>query len=268
MNREELKQAQPADQDLDAELARMAEDAPPMPADFHARWMSAVRAEAEKAGTGAEESSSGKTVFPVRWTRILSIAAVFVFLIGGTLLYRRSGRSLPAVFRAGEQKAAAPAAVMPETEDRGGRTSGTAEEAASEEAALNEAEYREEPDFAPVFFMNAAQEVSGDAEPAAEAWEEAPVTAAGADEDTSYSGPADAGIPAQAKTAPLSAAMPAPAAPEQEEAEEEGTAAEGFLAGAGAFLADMGGFLLAALPYLAVLAVPAVTALVLRRRKR
>ena len=212
MNREELKQALPADQELDAELARMAEDAPPMPADFHSRWMSAVRAEAEKAGTGVEESSSGKTVFPVRWTRILSIAAVFVFLIGGTLLYRRSGRSLPAVFRAGEQKAAAPAAFEPETAARGSEAAGTAEEAASEEAVLNEAADREEPVFAPVFFMNAAQEVSEEADPAAEACEEAPVTAAGADEDTSYSGTADAGIQAQAKTAPLSTAMPAPAA--------------------------------------------------------
>ena len=41
----------------------------------------------------------------------------------------------------------------------------------------------------------------------------------------------------------------------------------GFLPAAGAFFTDMGDFLVAALPYLLVLAVPAVTALVIRRRK-
>ena len=53
--------------------------------------------------------------------------------------------------------------------------------------------------------------------------------------------------------------------PETEEAAEEQKA--GFLQEAGSFLADMGDFLLAALPYLAVLAVPAVAALVIRRKK-
>ena len=41
----------------------------------------------------------------------------------------------------------------------------------------------------------------------------------------------------------------------------------GFLQAAGAFFTDMGDFLLAALPYLLVLAVPAAAALVIRRKK-
>ena len=48
----------------------------------------------------------------------------------------------------------------------------------------------------------------------------------------------------------------------------EKPAEPGLLRQAGEFITDMGDFLLAALPYLAVLAVPAVIAAVLRRRKK
>ena len=74
--------------------------------------------------------------------------------------------------------------------------------------------------------------------------------------------------------------MPVPAAtsmptaepvPEPEETgmadEPETTEQSGLLQQTGEFFTDMGDFLLAALPYLAVLAVPAVTALLLGRRK-
>ena len=43
-----------ADPVLDAELAQMAEEVPPMPADFHEKWMNAVRAEAQKSAPAAE----------------------------------------------------------------------------------------------------------------------------------------------------------------------------------------------------------------------
>ena len=59
--------------------------------------------------------------------------------------------------------------------------------------------------------------------------------------------------------------------PTEEPADEpETTGAEqpGLLQQAGEFFTDMGDFLLAALPYLAVLAVPAVAALLLSRRKK
>ena len=48
----------------------------------------------------------------------------------------------------------------------------------------------------------------------------------------------------------------------------EETRETGFLQDAGAFLSDMWDFLLASLPYLAVLAVPALVALIFRRRKK
>ena len=68
--------------DLDRILGEMAQETPEMPADFHARWTEAVRAEAGQAKT--EKKQEGRR----QWRYILSAAAVFVFLIGGTLLTR------------------------------------------------------------------------------------------------------------------------------------------------------------------------------------
>ena len=83
------------DAELDAALAQMAEEAPPMPADFHDRWMNAVRAEAKETKNESAEQTASKHIVSInRWTRILSVAAVFVFLIGGTLLYRNTKKSL------------------------------------------------------------------------------------------------------------------------------------------------------------------------------
>ena len=67
--------------ELDLELERMAQETPEMPDDFHARWTEAVRAEADRS----RQKEAGK---PRQWRYILSAAAVFVFLIGGTLLTR------------------------------------------------------------------------------------------------------------------------------------------------------------------------------------
>ena len=76
---------------------------------------------------------------------------------------------------------------------------------------------------------------------------------------------------------PVPAATSMPAVEPVPEPEETGTADKpeiteaeqpGLLQQAGEFFTDMGDFLLAALPYLAVLAVPAVAALLLGRRKK
>ena len=74
---------------LDRELAQMAQEAPEMPEDFHARWTAQVRAEAQQAKTLSRKEGRRQ------WRYILSAAAVFVFLIGGTVLTRsiRAGRS-------------------------------------------------------------------------------------------------------------------------------------------------------------------------------
>ena len=68
--------------ELDQMLAQMAQETPEMPADFHARWTEAVRAEAGQQKTEKQQDSRRQ------WRYVLSAAAVFVFLIGGTLLTR------------------------------------------------------------------------------------------------------------------------------------------------------------------------------------
>ena len=70
---------------LDRMLEQMARETPEMPADFHARWTEAIRAEAGEA----PRTETGKYREGRRQLRyILSAAAVFIFLIGGTLLTR------------------------------------------------------------------------------------------------------------------------------------------------------------------------------------
>ena len=87
---------------LDRELAAMAQEAPEMPEDFHTRWTAQVRAEAQQAKTLSRKEGRRQ------WRYILSAAAVFVFLIGGTVLTRsiRQGRSAVGA-QVQEKKAAA-----------------------------------------------------------------------------------------------------------------------------------------------------------------
>ncbi len=298
MKKTEAEQMPVTDAELDTALAQMAEEVPPMPADFHDRWMNAVRAEAGSTAP-AEGPDPKHTLSIVRWTRILSIAAVFVFLIGGTLLYRNSKKSLTsAVPFEAEKQEAAETAIEPAAELAAGAVKETAEEA--EEAAAEEPLMMES-------YMQAAA-VDGAAGAPAEVEERQDLKAAGAEPNTltaaSKTKPAEAAeinteeadytieavyeetsaMEAAAYEAAEEAAVPAPTeapAPEPTAALTSEPTAEptsvptgepereqaGFLPAAGAFFTDMGDFLLAALPYLLVLAVPAVTALVIRRRK-
>ena len=296
MKKTEAEQMPVTDAELDAALAQMAEEVPPMPADFHDRWMNAVRAEAGSTAP-AEEPAPKHTLSIVRWTRILSVAAVFVFLIGGTLLYRNSKKSLssPVSFEA-EKQDTVETAVEPATELAAGAVMETAEEA--EEAAA------EEPLMMESYMQAAAVDGAAGVPADAEAEDREALKAAGAVQNAFTAAPKEAAetdaeeadyameaayeeesaMEAAAYEAAEEAAMPAPtkaltpaptaaptASPTVEptavptvEPEPEQT---GFLPAAGAFFTDMGDFLLAALPYLLVLAVPAVTALVIRRRK-
>ena len=86
MKQTETEKTLQADPELDAVLEQMADEVPPMPADFHDKWMSAIRAEAKQQAAAAEDRKEKKIVSINRWTRILSVAAAFVFLIGGTVL--------------------------------------------------------------------------------------------------------------------------------------------------------------------------------------
>ena len=74
---------------LDEELARMAEETPEVPADFHDNWTKMIREEAAagKPETTAEKSRKGRG--QLRY--ILSAAAAFVVLIGGVVLARNNG---------------------------------------------------------------------------------------------------------------------------------------------------------------------------------
>lgn len=300
MKKTETEQTPVTDAELDAALAQMAEEVPPMPADFHDRWMNAVRAEAEKPAP-SEEPAPEQPISIVRWTRILSVAAVFVFLIGGTLLYRNSKRSLTSsVPLAMEKREDAEAAAEPEAEPEAepavadaGALPDDAEEAAAEEplmaesymqaAAVDgaagvsadaEAENREALKAAGAV-QNAfaasktkpAEAAGNDVEEADYAMETAEYEEAPAMEAAAFEAAEEAAMPepTEAQTAePTAVPTAEPTAVPTVEPEPEQT---GFLPAAGAFFTDMGDFLLAALPYLLVLAVPAVIALAIRRRK-
>lgn len=290
-----------ADPVLDAELEQMAEEVPPMPADFHAAWMSAVRAEAAKTSPAQEKSEQKPPVSLNRWTRILSIAAAFVFLIGGTIIYRNSRKTLSdtvflpevknAVLKAEEAPAAGTAA---ETEEAYEDCAAAPEEA--EEEAMGEAE-----EVTALMLYDSREETAEtalEAEPEAETemygaaasgavMAEASEAAFEAEEAAPMANrkAAEVALTALPTSAPTMTPEPAAdegqrektaadqetaAEPEEEpapESEEAGTNG-GFIRAAGAFFSDMGDFLLAALPYLAVLAVPAAAALIIHRKKK
>ena len=262
MKKADVGQMPVTDTELDEALAQMAEEVPPMPADFLARWMNAVRAEAGSTAP-AGESVPKQPLSIVRWTRILSVAAVFVFLIGGTLLYRNSKKSLTSSVPVAMEKRE------------------YAEEAAAEEQLMMES-----------YMQAAAVDEAAGAPANAEAEDREALKAAGAVQNANVFAAAPKAKPAKAAEAEAEEADYAMDAAEYEEepvmgaasyeAAEEAPTPEptavptvepepeqtGFLPAAGAFFTDMGDFLLAALPYLAVLAVPAVAALLLGRRKK
>ena len=108
-------------EELDRLLEEMAEETPEMPADFHARWTKQIQ----------EEQKAHKHSERTRQTRyILSAAALFVFLVGGTLITRGWNKRNQAV------TAPAPQAKVMYSVDAGG--------AAMQADALQAVEEREE----------------------------------------------------------------------------------------------------------------------------
>ena len=105
---------------LDRMLEQMARETPEMPADFHARWTEAIRAEAGEA----PRTETGKHREGRRQLRyILSAAAVFIFLIGGTLLTRSMNQTdlvnkPAAVTEAPAEKTDAAVPAMEEANDK------------------------------------------------------------------------------------------------------------------------------------------------------
>lgn len=284
------------DQTLDEALALMAEDVPPMPADFHDKWTNAVRAEAEKtqpeaakAQPGPEKEGKNSKVIAInRWTRILSAAAVFVFLIGGTLIYRASRPSLTVVPPEKEEQKT----VVQVTEKPAPAVDGAVfdmEEAAEERVEEIEAPamgyYAEAPEAdasmeatdaameataeadAPMLNLSAAGTAKNKAENQKNAVQE---EAAEAQEAMDAAAP----VPEVHMTPdPTMAPEHATREPETQNPEKEPEPAAkaepaGFLQRVGDFFKDMGSFLLTVWPYLLILAVPAGAALIYRRKKR
>ena len=263
-----------AELNLDQLLAGMAEDVPPMPADFHDKWMNAVRAEAKQTNP---EKQTNKTEAPApvsQWPRILSFAAVFVFLIGGTFVYRSARKpaspesvsvNTAAVTETVETaKTAAAGMAMEKATDSAGENSPRMD-TAGEEAFMAADSAAEAP------MMNMAEEISA-SKAAGKAAEtnfaaEAPAVGMAMDSDgeTAYEAAEEAepavNTTAEApalevtatKTPATEAPVPAPAARE----------------GISGFFVDMGDFLLTVWPYLlAVLVLLAIAATAVKSRKK
>lgn len=259
MKQTETEKTLQADPELDAVLEQMADEVPPMPADFHDKWMSAIRAEAKQEAAAAEDRKEKKIVSINRWTRILSVAAAFVFLIGGTVLYRRSK-----YYDAEEEcldfdMTPAVMTEAPETASEEAVYGETAAGAVKTEGAVNAASAAKETSTAAKSASNAEESVAYDMEPMAamNAVMEDAVEEAAVEYEAAEMPAAEPAVTAS----PTAAVTPEATAEPKEEADDR-------LAGVKGFLADMGEFLLAALPYLLVLAVPAAAALVIRSRKK
>lgn len=74
---------------LDEELARMAEETPEVPEDFHDNWTKMIRKEAAVSSPETTNVKSRTGRGQLRY--ILSAAAAFVVLIGGVVLARNNG---------------------------------------------------------------------------------------------------------------------------------------------------------------------------------
>ena len=149
-------------EELDRLLEEMAEETPEMPADFHARWTKQIQ----------EEQKTRRHSERTRQTRyILSAAALFVFLVGGTLITRGWNKRNQAV------TAPAPQAQVMYSVDAAGSNALKADalQAAEEREEAAEADNAAPMEEAPVMAaqMKEASGMAGNAaEDAAEAAEE------------------------------------------------------------------------------------------------
>ena len=267
------------------ELARMAAETPEMPADFHAGWMKAV--EKERAEMPAEKPAgqSGRKKIGRQWKGLLSVAAVAVFLIGGTFLTRgklrpeaRLAQDGPEVSvydssDAGQDDSRAPeqeeaAQVLSALMAKKDRDADMAEEAANRDGE-NESEMAYS---APVMGAAAVSNAVGDSLKSAGAaagsaavqstsapmpaeWAAGSVEAA---EEYAFETEEAAGFEA-GEAADVSADLT-----EMEPEAEESDAASAFTE----YMKDMGAFILAVLPYLAGAAALAAAVLLIRKYRK
>ncbi|MBE5805042.1 MAG: DUF4349 domain-containing protein [Clostridiales bacterium] len=110
---------------LDQELRSLAEDVPPMPEGFHAGWMKQV-----------EEEAMQKKSTRTQWTRILSVAAALIFVVGGTMLSRDNFSAETSASKdAGYYTSASPTSAYGTTVGYSMRGSASYEEASYDSAA-------------------------------------------------------------------------------------------------------------------------------------
>lgn len=260
-----------AELNLDQLLADMAEDVPPMPADFHGKWVSAVRTQ---AGKPEEKQPETPVAAPVSlWPKLLSLAAVFMFLIGGTFVYRSSRKTILPQSK--------PAVTVLETEKNGSlNAAGDAEEAndagKADYAAMGAA------GEAGSLVMNSAMESAAEAPERrvanqtvmakraeeADYAEEAPEMEMAEEAPETVSGSA---VPEAEKPAvEMPEASSASAVPAAEKPAFEASApVSAERSGLSGFFADMGDFLLVVWPYLLLaLALLAIAAGIRKFRKK
>ena len=169
-----------SEEELDRMLAQMAQEAPEMPEDFHARWTNAVRSDETPAAGGAQkqDGTDKRREGRRQWRYVLSAAAVFVFLIGGTLLTRSYEKGLKNNPPAAENVSVMKTETIPQTAAAG--LSNTALTAA------DEAE--------PAFYAETEEAAEEEAEPEYYAVTE---DAAGADDEETAEADRDAGVYAE-----------------------------------------------------------------------
>ncbi len=270
---------------LDQMLRDLAAETPEMPADFHARWTLAVRQEAAR---GSDEKKMPAAVRRNRWTRILATAAVFVFLIGGTLLTRDSLR--PGV-RQEPEKLTAFSRGVSFTQIRGADPAAPTGALTAEPAAAPAAwEMETDADLDAGIPIPAATAgnglisaipsvaTSGSEPEKTVEWETEEAMEASMDEAAVEEEPMEeaAAEEMEEESAKETSEKAAEKAAKEEYTEEEESAAEAreeasknsFGQEVGLFLEDMGWFLLAALPYLAGAGVLIAGGWLYRRAKR
>ena len=186
---------------LDRELAQMAQETPEVPADFHAKWVGAIREEAaarhEAEAVPQEPAENRKTVFRQQSRYLLSAAAAFIILIGGVVI----GMNLPKnTGRDTNQSSGTPVGSMPDANV-------SADAAAGEAMTFaGETEYSYE---AAGYSMAAEAETAYEMETVAEeapAYEMEVAAEAGSAGEASYA--AYVGAESNSSAAALSAAMP------------------------------------------------------------
>jgi hypothetical protein len=304
--------------DLDQALEQIKRETPEVPTGFHDRWMEAVRKEAagekkeekqsrqEPTGAGVEgiqqsrEPARAQKAGMPQWQRMLSVAAVVLFLVGGTLLTR--GKLNPVIRQKETEQIIAPevsvtnvsmdamnSAQAPamgyraetvDSEAAAGTLSGmeTAEERAADRDTGSAAFYvrdesAEAEEEAPAMEADGSYDRAGSAQFYADCYEEAAGTmtsgmdratvrkASGQHESLTGNSEGSADSIEAAETGGEDTKAEAEIAETKEQPET-------FLEQVGAFFADMGRFILYALPViLGAAALAVVVALMDRRRK-